>query len=89
MDEMLNALANCRMVDIRELAELTGLSLATLWRHHEAGLIPAGCKIGRAVRWRLRTGDPSTGILDWLEAGCPPRTEAGPSTQTEGPNDGV
>ena len=91
MDEMPKALADYQMVDIRELAELTGLSRATLWRHHEAGagLIPAGCKIGRAVRWRLRTGDPSTGILDWLEAGCPPRTEAKPSTQTGGSSDGV
>lgn len=84
-----NALADCRMADIRELAELTGLSRATLWRHHEAGLIPAGCKTGRAVRWRLRTGDPSTGILDWLEASCPRRTEVEPGTQTEGSTDGL
>ena len=88
MDEAPN-LVDVGMTDIRGLVKLTRLSRASLWRHHEAGLIPAGCKIGRAVRWRLRTGDPSTGILDWLEAGCPPRTEARPSTQTEGPDDGV
>ena len=66
-----------RMIDVGELSQVTGLSKPTLWRHHEAGLIPAGCKIGRAVRWRLRTGDPTTGVMDWLEAGCPSRAEAG------------
>lgn len=60
-----------RMVEIDWLADATGLSKPTLHRHHKAGLIPRGCKIARSVRWRLRTGDPKTGILDWLEAGCP------------------
>lgn len=72
-----------RMIDVAELSRLTGLSKPTLWRHHESGLIPAGCKIGRAVRWRLRTGDPATGVLDWLEAGCPPRGDA----DSDGPGD--
>lgn len=74
-----------RLIDASALAELATISKATVWRHHEAEMISAGCKIVRAVRWRLRMGDPSTGILDWLEAGCPARTEARPSTQMEGP----
>ena len=77
------SLSECRLIDVVELAGLTGLSKPTLWRHHEAGLIPAGCKIGRAVRWRLRTGDPRTGILDWLDAGCPSRTDAASSSGTD------
>ena len=68
-----------RLVDIDYLAELTGLSKPTLWRHHESGTLPRGCKIGRSVRWRLRTGDPKTGILDWIESGCPNRTEGSDS----------
>lgn len=72
-----------RMVDIQHLSDVTGLSKPTLWRHHEAGLIPAGCKIGRAVRWRLRTGDPKTGLLDWLEAGCPTVRCNSPASETE------
>lgn len=68
-----------QLVDIDYLAELTGLSKPTLWRHHESGMLPRGCKIGRSVRWRLRTGDPTTGILDWVEAGCPNRCEGGVS----------
>lgn len=72
-----------RMVEIDWIVEATGLSKPTLRRHHEAGLIPAGCKIGRAVRWRLRTGDPKTGILDWLEAGCPPVRSESLTSDTE------
>ena len=70
-----------RLIDVVELSRLTGLSKPTLWRHHEQGLIPDGCKIGRAVRWRLRTGDPTTGVLDWLDAGCPTRPRSDTSPQ--------
>lgn len=75
-DTMHHRLDDARMIDVAELSRLTGLSKPTLWRHHDAGLIPAGCKIGRAVRWRLHTGDPRTGIMDWLDAGCPSRADA-------------
>ena len=66
----ISTLDDCRLIDIGELSRITGLSKPTLWRHHDAGLIPAGCKIGRAVRWRLRD------VVAWLDAGCPPRVAA-------------
>jgi len=59
-----------RLIDIGELAAITGLSRATLWRHHETGMIPAGRRIGRAVRWRL------SDIRGWIDQGCP-RCDAG------------
>jgi predicted DNA-binding transcriptional regulator AlpA len=59
-----------RLIDIAELSAITGLSRATLWRHHDEGRIPAGLKIGRAVRWRLAE------IRRWLDAGCPGRRDA-------------
>ena len=74
-DVAIPSLNDVRLIDIGELAKLTGLSKPTLWRHLDAGLIPDACRIGRAVRWQLRTGDPRTGVLDWLEAGCPSRAE--------------
>jgi predicted DNA-binding transcriptional regulator AlpA len=77
------------LIGVTELEAITGLSRPTLWRHHAAGLIPSGCKIGRSVRWRLRTGNPYTGILDWLDAGCPPRPEAASPLLTEGSTDGM
>lgn len=82
-DSLVHSIDEARMIDVAELSRITGLSKPTLWRHHEAGLIPAGCKIGRAVRWRLRTGDPATGVLDWLEAGCPSRAEADSSRHND------
>ena len=70
-----------RLIDVVELAKITALSKPTLWRHHENGIMPPGLKIGRSVRWRLRTGDARTGILDWVEAGCP---HCGPASETTG-----
>ena len=55
-----------RLVGVEYVADLTGLSKPTIWRH---------CDAGRTVRWRMRTGNPRTGILDWLEAGCGPVAE--------------
>lgn len=66
-----SAIASVLLIDVKELARITGLSRATIWRHHDEGILPCGVKIGRSVRWRLRTGNPKTGILDWVEAGCP------------------
>ena len=60
-----------QLIDIDELQRLTLMSKATIWRMEAAGRIPPACRIGRSVRWRLRTGDPATGIADWIEAGCP------------------
>ena len=70
-----------RLIDVVELAKITALSKPTLWRNNEHGIIPRGRKIGRSVRWVLRTGDPMTGILDWIEAGCP---HCGPASETTG-----
>ena len=71
------SLADCQLIDIGQLAKFTLLSKPTLWRHEHAGMLPKSCRIGRAVRWRLQTGDPATGILDWIEAGCVLLRDAG------------
>lgn len=60
------ASGSLQLIDIGQLAEITGLSRPTLWRHNDAGLIPPGMKIGRAVRWRLAD------VEHWIECGCPP-----------------
>ena len=65
-----------RTVNHRWFQEALQVSSATVWRMHSEHRLPRSLKIGRSVRWRLRTGDPITGALDWLEAGCPPRTDA-------------
>lgn len=60
-----------QLIGIDEVSRITGLSKATIWRHNDDGIMPEGLKIGRSVRWRLRTGNPKTGIADWIESGCP------------------
>ncbi|MFT5324197.1 MAG: putative DNA-binding transcriptional regulator AlpA [Planctomycetaceae bacterium] len=72
-----------RTVSIRWFVEALQVSPATAWRMHSDHRLPASLKIGRSVRWRLRTGDPATGALDWLEAGCPPLCSISPASETE------
>ena len=77
MAELLtNTVDHLRLIDVGELSRVTGLSKPTLWRHHEAGLIPPGMKIGRAVRWRLAD------ITRWIESGCPRRDDVNQMEQT-------
>lgn len=62
-----------RTVNHRWFMEALLVSSATVWRMYSEQRLPVSLKIGRSVRWRLRTGDPATGALDWLEAACPSR----------------
>jgi predicted DNA-binding transcriptional regulator AlpA len=62
-----------RTVNHRWFMEALQVSSATVWRMQAENRLPESLKIGRSVRWRLRTGDPSTGAVDWLESGCPSR----------------
>lgn len=72
-----------RTVSIRWYVEALQVSSATAWRMHSQQRLPASLKVGRSVRWRLRTGDPATGALDWLEAGCPPVRSDSFASETE------
>ena len=69
--EPLSTQEEYRVVDARYVEELTSLSAATIPRLVASGAIPSPHRIGRNLRWRMRTGDPSTGLLDWVEAGFP------------------
>ena len=82
--DLKNVAEEHRLVDIDYLAELTGLSKPTLRRMNaDQAAMPRGIRIGRrSIRWRLRTGEPKTGILDWIEAGC--RLESGESPDENG-----
>ena len=65
--------------DVDAIAERLDCSARHVRRMADAGLMPRPVHVGRLVRFRLRTGDPKTGVLDWIEAGCPncrPSTKA-------------
>lgn len=60
------------LIDARELARMLSVSKPTIWRMKEAGKLPKEISLtAQCVRWRLRTGDAATGVLDWIDAGCP------------------
>ena len=59
------------MADSDAVATLLVCSARHVRRRADAGEMPRPVHIGRLVRWRLRTGNPMTGVLDWIEAGCP------------------
>ncbi len=57
------------LVDVREVARKLGVSPATVWRAHSAGLIPSPVRLLRLTRWNRQELD------SWLSAGCPPRVK--------------
>jgi predicted DNA-binding transcriptional regulator AlpA len=59
------------LLDVQAVADFLACSPRHICRLSETGSMPEPVRLGALVRWRLRTGDPMTGILDWIEAGCP------------------
>ena len=57
--------------DVKTVAAIYDCSTRHVYRMADAGKIPRPVKLGSLVRWRLNTGDPITGVLDHIEAGCP------------------
>ena len=62
------ASTDCWMLTADEFAEKLGVARSTIYRFDAAGKIPQPIKIGNCCRWRAAE------ILDWIRAGCPPRT---------------
>lgn len=61
------------LIDAAELARLLSVSKPTIFRARDAGKLPVAIALtSQCIRWQLRTGNPATGVLDWVEAGCPP-----------------
>lgn len=57
---------------VGDVAKLLGCSTRHVRRLADAGRMPRPlATIGRLVRWRCSTGNPMTGVDDWLTAGCP------------------
>lgn len=59
------------LADADEVAAIYACSKRHVFRMSESSRIPRPVKLGNLVRWILRTGDPTTGILDHIESGCP------------------
>ena len=69
--------------DVEVVAGLLTCSTRHVYRLSDAGKMPRPVKLGALVRWRRSTGDPKTGIEDWIAAGCPAvRTVTGKGVRT-------
>jgi predicted DNA-binding transcriptional regulator AlpA len=63
------------LVSIDDVAQLTGLGVATLYRYRAAGKLPAPIRLSAgAVRWRR------SDIELWIELDCPSQKEFEPRT---------
>ena len=59
------------LFDVVAVAALLSCSTRTVRRMADSGQMPRPVRISSLVRWRAESGDPMTGLRDWLAAGCP------------------
>lgn len=59
------------LMTVDDVAALLACSVRHVRRLADSGAMPRPVRMGSLVRWRGRTGDPMTGVHDWVEAGCP------------------
>ena len=55
------------LLNVKEVAEMLGLSERTVYRLSDTGNMPQPVKLGAAVRWRRQE------LESWIENGCPKR----------------
>jgi excisionase family DNA binding protein len=53
------------LLDVRNVAEMLGVSARHVFRLSDAGKMPAPVRLGAAVRWQREA------VRDWIGAGCP------------------
>ena len=53
------------LLNVKEVAEMLGLSERTIYRLSDAGSMPTPVKLGSSVRWRRSE------LETWIENGCP------------------
>jgi len=60
-DKQLNPFASERLIDIKEVADITGLKRATIYKWIKESKFPKPLKLGeKASRWKLSS------IMDWI-----------------------
>ena len=68
-----NVSESATLLTVRQVAALLGCSARHVYRLTDRGAMPRPVKLGDVlVRWNRRTGDPATGIEDWIADGCRP-----------------
>ena len=59
------------MLSVDDVSAMLNCSARHVYRLSDMARMPRPVKLGALVRWARSTGDPTTGILDWIAAGCP------------------
>ena len=59
------------LLTVRQVSEILGCSPRHVYRMSDSGRMPRPVRLGALTRWPAHTGDPSTGVEDWVSAGCP------------------
>jgi len=62
-------MSSARLVDVVAVAERLSVSTRAIWKWQACGRLPVPVRVGRSVRWR------SSDIDEWIERGCPSRSE--------------
>lgn len=70
-EDGINAIDTAALLDVDAVAALLSCSTRTVRRLADAGRMPRPVPIGGLRRWHALTGDPMTGVRDWITAGCP------------------
>ncbi len=68
--------ASAKLLDVQTVAEILGCSPRHVYRLSDSARMPSPVRLGALVRWRKSTGDPTTGVEDWVLAGCPSMRKA-------------
>ena len=61
--------SNAVLLDAIHTAEMLGVHRATVFKLNASGKMPRPVKLGRATRWWRDE------LLEWVGAGCPPRSK--------------
>lgn len=59
------------LLDVAAVAAILSCSTRTVRRLADSGRMPLPIPVGGLRRWHAQTGDPMTGVRDWINAGCP------------------
>lgn len=61
------------LLNVKQVAAMLCCSPRHVYRLSDRGAMPRPVKLGDVlVRWSRSTGDPATGIEDWIAGGCKP-----------------
>ncbi len=68
------------LLNVNQLAEALGISVRSVWRGFDSGLLPRPVRLGKSVRLSADV------LAAWIDAGCPNVRRTGWAPQKGGAN---